>query len=310
MNADPRAAARAVDAPLSATRASGGQTPAADGVCAHCGLPTAAGRRFCCPGCAAAFEMIQGLGLGRYYQQRLLDPALRAPRPEVAERWDLSRAVVAHGDGTCELSMAIDGLQCGACVWLIESVLAHEPTVQTGRVNMTSRRLRLVWRGAAEDAAQLVARIEALGYRLIPFDAAALEAAQDRTGRALVRAMAVAGFAAINVMLISIGIWAGEAAGWLDNMGPGTRDLFHWFSALIALPAIAYAGMPFFKSAIAALRQYRSNMDVPISIGVILVTTMSVVENFNHGQHTYYDSAVTLLFFLLIGRVLDHRARG
>jgi Cu2+-exporting ATPase len=283
---------------------------ASEAVCAHCGLPAPARRRFCCPGCAAAFETIQGLGLGRYYQQRLLDPAMRAPRPDAGERWDLDRAVVVNPDGTCELSMAIDGLQCGACVWLIETILARDPTVLTGRVNMTSRRLRLLWRGDATQANDLVHRIEALGYRLIPYDAAALDAAQDRTGRALIRAMAVAGFAAANVMLISIGIWAGEAAGWLDGMGPATRDLLHWFSALIALPAIAYAGMPFFRSAAGALRHFRSNMDVPISVGVALVTGMSLVGTFNHAVHTWFDSAITLLFFLLIGRVLDHRARG
>jgi Cu2+-exporting ATPase len=116
----------------------------------------------------------------------------------------------------------------------------------------------------------------------------------------------VAGFAAGNVMLSSIGIWAGLAQG----MGPATRDLLHWVSALVAMPAIAYAGMPFFRSAFAALRRRRTNMDVPISIGIILVSAMSLVETVQGAEHTYFDSAATLLFFLLIGRVLDHRARG
>ena len=272
--------------------------------------PRRTGRRFCCPGCAAAFETIQTLGLGRYYAQRILDPALRAPRPDTAERWDLSRYVTTRTDGAHELTLAVDGLQCGACVWLIESVLAREPIVLQGRVNMTTRRLRLVWRGAAEQADTLVGQIERLGYRLVPFDAASLSAAQDETGRALLRALAVAGFAAGNVMLMSIGIWAGEVGGLLHDMGPATRDLLHWVSALIAMPAIAYAGRPFFASAVAALRHGRTNMDVPISLGVILVTGMSLVQTMQGGAHTYFDSAITLLFFLLIGRVLDHRARG
>ncbi len=275
-------------------------------LCAHCGLPAGEGRRFCCPGCAAAYETIRGLGLGRYYEQRRLDPAARAPRPETAERLDLERHVTARGDGTCELMLAVDGLQCGACVWLIESVLGRDGAVAQARVNMTSRRLRLVWRGAAAEAARLIGLVEALGYRLIPFDAACLEAGRDRTGRELLRALAVAGFAAGNVMLLSIGVWAGLVQG----MGPATRELMHFVSALIALPAIAYAGMPFFASAFAALRQRRTNMDVPISLGVILVTAMSLQQSFAGGEHTYFDSAVTLLFFLLIGRYLDHLARG
>jgi Cu2+-exporting ATPase len=281
-----------------------------DSVCVHCGLPAPSGRRFCCLGCAAAFETIQTLGLGRYYRQRVLDPALRPPRPDITPRLDLARHVATRADGTHELALAIDGLQCGACVWLIESVLAQEAAVQTGRVNMTTRRLRLVWRGAAEDAERLVGRIEALGYRLVPFDTAALATSSDQTGRALLCALAVAGFAAGNVMLISIGIWAGEGAGWLHDMGPATRDLLHWVSALIALPAIAYAGRPFFISAITALRHGRTNMDVPISLGVVLVTGMSLAQTIAGGEYTYFDSAAALLFFLLIGRVLDHRARG
>ena len=278
--------------------------------CIHCGQPALSGRRFCCPGCAAAFEVIQALGLGRYYAQRVLDPALRAPRPDTADRWDLARYVTLRSDGAHELTLAVDGVQCGACVWLIESVLAREPDVLQGRVNMTTRRLKLVWRGAAGQADALVATIERLGYRLVPFDAASLATAQDATGRALLRALAVAGFAAGNVMLLSIGIWAGEVGGLLHDMGPATRDLLHWVSALIAMPAIAYAGRPFFASAAAALRHGRTNMDVPISLGVILVTGMSLAQTMQGGAHTYFDSAITLLFFLLIGRVLDHRARG
>ena len=136
--------------------------------CAHCGQPAAPGRRFCCSGCVVAFETIQGLGLGTYYRQRLLDPAKRPPRPEVTDRWDLVRYIATMPDGSHELTLAVDGLQCGACVWLIESVLAREPGVEVGRVNMTSRRLKLVWSGGIEQAQHLIDRVESLGYRLAP----------------------------------------------------------------------------------------------------------------------------------------------
>jgi len=272
----------------------------------HCGLPAPAGRRFCCPGCAAAFETIQGLGLGSYYRERVLDPAARAPRPESAERWDLGRCITTAPDGTHAMTLAVDGLQCGACVWLIESALGREPALASGRVNMTTRRLRLTWKGAAGDAERFVGLVERLGYRLVPFDPAALAAAQDRTERQLLRALAVAGFAFANIMLASVGIWA----GFVQGMGPATRSLLYWESALIALPAVAYAGRPFFRSAWAALRHGRTNMDVPISVGVLLVTALSLSQVIQGGEHAYFDSACSLLFFLLIGRVLDHRARG
>ena len=290
-------------------RGGGGLFPTTT-TCAHCGQTAPTNERFCCPGCAVAFDTIERLGLNRYYRQRLLDPAARAPRPEHDTGIDLTRYTVANPDGAHTLSLAVDGLQCGACVWLIETVLARDPAVTAARVNMTSRQLKLTWTGPAEDGARLTGLVGQLGYRLVPFDAQALAGARDVTGQKLLRALAVAGFAAGNVMLISIGLWAGDAAGWLASMGPATRDLLHWVSALIALPAIAYAGRPFFASAAAALRHGRTNMDVPISVGVVLITTMSLIQTFAHGRDTYYDSAVALLFFLLIGRVLDHRARG
>jgi Cu2+-exporting ATPase len=92
-------------------------------------------------------------------------------------------------------------------------------------------------------------------------------------------------------------------------MSQETRDLFHWLSAAIALPAAAYAGQPFFQSAFRALRAGRTNMDVPISIGVVLALGMSLVETAMHAEHAFFDSAIMLLFFLLCGRALDHAVR-
>ena len=283
-----------------------GAALAADAACAHCGQGVAAGTRFCCPGCATAFATIESLGLGSYYASRVLDPAARAPRPEPAQRGDLAAAIAPGAKGGHELVLAVDGLHCGACVWLIESVLARDPALRSGRVNLTTRRLRLAWDGPAELAGRFVTAVERLGYRLVPFNAACLATAGDAMLRGLMRALAVAGFAATNVMLNSVAVWA----GLVQDMGPATRGLLHWVSALVAMPAIAYAGMPFFRSAFAALRHGRTNMDVPISVGVVLVTAMSLAETIAGEQHIYFDSAVSLLFFLLIGRVLDHAARG
>lgn len=279
--------------------------------CLHCGLEvgtgSTGGAEFCCAGCEAAYHLVQGLGLERYYAKRQLDPAARPMRPdEDGAPQDFAAHASAAADGIQTLHLMVEGLQCAACVWLIESVLSRQPSVVSARINMTTRRLVLKWQGAAEDADPIIQPVAALGYRLVPFDPALLDAETRRRERELLRAMVVAGFAAGNVMLLSISVWAGHYQG----MGPATRDFLHWLSALIALPAIAYAGVPFFRSALAALAARRVNMDVPISLAVVLAAGMSLFDTIQGREHAYFDSAITLLFFLLIGRYLDQRARG
>jgi Cu2+-exporting ATPase len=281
---------------------------AADRLCRHCGAPFQGEGTFCCHGCAGAFHLIQSLGLGRYYDQRVTDPAQPPTRPDEAETaLDLSAWTrpIARTDGAAaehELTLMIEGLQCGACVWLIEQTLQRQPGVTLARVAMSTRRLTLRWRDAETAPEPLVQLVNRLGYRLVPCDPGRLASEADKESKQLLTAMAVAGFAAGNIMLMSVSVWSGA--------DQNTRDFLHWISALIAIPAIAYAGRPFFSSALTALRAGRTNMDVPISLAVMLAPSVSLYETFRSGEHAYFDSAVTLLFFLLIGRYLDRRARG
>mgnify|MGYP006422109837 CR=1 FL=1 len=229
----------------------------------------------------------------------------KTPDPE-GDALDLSAYVRADPDGLNRLALMVEGIHCGGCVRKIESALQALDGVREARVNMSTRRLNVVWQGAPARAGEIVARLDGLGFTAVPYDPARLSGQDAGQARELLRSMAVAGFAAANVMLLSVSVWAGHAQGMADS----TRDLLHWFSALIALPAIVYAGRPFYRSALAALRGGRTNMDVPISLAVLLAGGMSLAETINSGPHAYFDSAVTLLFFLLIGRYLDHRARG
>ncbi len=275
--------------------------------CRHCGTAFAGSGDFCCGGCTAAYGLVQSLGLARYYEQKVCDPAQRPTRPDtLPEALNLAAWIKPLDAGRSRLTLMVDGLQCGACVWLIEQTLLRQPGVVAARVALSTRRLTLDWRDGAVDPAALVDLVARLGYRLVPCDPERLAAATAVQAKELLRCMAVAGFAAANIMLLSVSVWSGA----VGDMSVGTRDLLHWISALIAIPAIAYAGRPFFRSAWAALSNRRSNMDVPISIAVILAPSVSLVETFTSGAHAYFDSAVTLLFFLLIGRYLDQQARN
>jgi P-type Cu2+ transporter len=220
--------------------------------------------------------------------------------------FDYESLVTRADDGARRFEAAIDGMTCAACIGEIEQGLRDLPGLDAARVNYANRRLALEWRDDAFDLSGAFERLRRMGYRLHPFELAESERAEIETSRWLLRCLAIAGFAAMNVMLLSVGVWVGGGGGDID---PATRDLFHGVSALIALPAAAFAGQPFFKSAFAALRARRLNMDVPISLGVLLALGMSVHETLAHAEHAYFDSATMLLAFLLLGRFLDHAMR-
>jgi len=204
------------------------------------------------------------------------------------------------GLGVETSTFTVDGLRCAGCIAKLESGLPQISGVVSARVNFTSKRVRIDHAATLADE-DLLSAIDRLGFKAQLFVGDS-DAAAKRESRRLMTALAVAGFAAMNVMLLSVSIWSGADGA--------TRTLFHWLSAAIALPAIAYAGRPFFTSAWSALRYGRTNMDVPISIGVTLTAAMSLYETMIGGAHAYFDGAVMLLFFLLAGRFLDSAMRA
>ncbi|MEH6751478.1 MAG: heavy metal translocating P-type ATPase, partial [Paracoccaceae bacterium] len=205
-----------------------------------------------------------------------------------------------HKDARIALSLPT--IHCSACISTVERSLAAVPGVKSARVNLTLKRATIEAEvGVTPD--QLVTLLRQTGYEAHELDAGTLSLTQnDKVGRDLLMRMAVSGFAMMNVMLLSVAVWSGAT--------DATRDLFHWISAAIALPTLAFSGVPFYKSAWSALRVRRSNMDVPIVTALLLAVVASIWETALSGHHAYFDAAVALVFFLLTGRYLDHRTRA
>ncbi|MBX4935531.1 cation-translocating P-type ATPase [Rhizobium bangladeshense] len=207
------------------------------------------------------------------------------------------------GAGLRQLDLSVPDVHCGGCISTIEKALSALAFVRRARVNLTARRVTCVYEETIQDRetdpSEILTAINAAGYRAHLFTPAAPE--NDRTRNQLLLAVGVSGFAAANIMLLSVSVWSGADAA--------TRDMFHWISAMIAAPALIYAGRFFFKSAWNALKRGRTNMDVPISLAVTLSYAVSLWETAHHGEHAWFDATVSLLFFLLIGRTLDHIMR-
>jgi Cu2+-exporting ATPase len=194
----------------------------------------------------------------------------------------------------------VPAIRCAGCISKIETGLAELDGIESARVNFSTKRVAIRHEPGLKET-QLVTALRQLGFEAQPVVDNPLGEDKAET-RLLLRALAVAGFGMMNIMLLSISVWSGAEGS--------TREMFHWISGLIAIPVIAYSGRPFFSSALMALRYKRTNMDVPISIGVILATGLSIYETVTGGEHAYFESAVMLLFFLLAGRALDATMRA
>lgn len=215
----------------------------------------------------------------------------------------IARAVSkASSVNDARIVLSVPTVHCAACMRKIEQHLEQLPGVDEARVNLSLKRC-IISGNSHLQSNQLINSIKSLGYPAEELDAKLLEQGRDDPhGRALLTRLAVAGFAMMNVMLLSISVWAGAEGQ--------TRDMFHWVSAMIAIPATLYAAMPFFLNAWSVLRHARLNMDVPISLAILLALGTSIWETTLSGEHAYFDAAIALTFFLLIGRYLDHRTRS
>lgn len=201
------------------------------------------------------------------------------------------------GQGLRTTDLSVPSVHCAGCIRTVEAGLAKLPGVRHARVNLSTKRASVTWSG--DEPPDLLAALDGLGFpgHLTEPDTAQ---ADPELGR-LIRALAVAGFSAMNIMLLSVSVWSGADTA--------TRHAFHWISAALALPCLLYSGRIFFVSAWSALRRGRTNMDVPISIGVVLAFGLSLYDTIHNGPHAYFDAATSLIFFLLIGRTLDHVMR-
>ncbi|MAI62066.1 MAG: hypothetical protein CBB87_06190 [Micavibrio sp. TMED27] len=214
-------------------------------------------------------------------------------------------ATPTENEGELSINLLANGIYCAACIQKIESTIRKEKNVTYVRLNFSTKKLLIKWTGKPEEANNFVKKIENLGYQPAPYNLETQQSEVRKQERFLLLCLGVSGFAMGNIMLLSVSLWMTDA----ETMGPAMRDFLHWVSAIIAIPTLLYAGRPFYRSAFSVLHKGHTNMDVPITVALFLASSISLYEVINSAEHVYFDSSVMLLFFLLIGRYLDFRAK-
>jgi len=320
MHRPPDVAALPVEAPAAVRIAP--QARARDGaagvVCYHCGEPNPpaprwrlrlddADRAFCCAGCMGIAQTIRAAGLEAFYARRDA-PAERAAATDAATvdaaaAAEIAGLVTHSADGTCAVSLLLEGIRCAACVWLNESWLERQPGVIDARVNFATRRARVSWDPRQTELAALLRAVAAIGYRAHPYDPRRREALARRESRALLVRTVLALFAMMQVMMFAV-----PAYITADGVAPESQALLDWASLVLTLPVVLYCAAPFFRGAVRDLRLRRLGMDVPVALGVGGAFVASVWASVTGGGAVYYDSVTMFVALLLIARYVELRA--
>jgi Cu2+-exporting ATPase len=292
--------------------------------CYHCGLPVPPGSDYrvtiegethemCCPGCQAVAEAIVDAGLTDYYKYRtdqaktgkgLVPEALQ--QLELYDRPELQRSFVAvQSENVREAALILEGITCAACVWLNERHVNSLPGVIDFRVNYSTHRARLRWDDSQIHLSEILKAITAIGYIAHPFDPGRQEEIHKRERKLAMRRLAVAGLGMMQVMMISVGLYAGDYYG----IEPGMRNLLRWVALFLTVPVVLYSAQPFFTSAWRDIRRRQLGMDVPVSLAIGSAFVASTWATVTQGGEVYFDSVTMFTLFLLTSRFLEMGAR-
>jgi len=288
--------------------------------CFHCGAPNlregvwrevieGAPRAFCCAGCLAVAQTITAAGLAGFYASRTESAArLAAETGEEWTRWDEAAAAAGLvrevGPDRCEVSLLLEGLTCGACVWLLETWLARQPGVAEARINFANRRAMVAWNPGTTRLSHVLRAVSAVGYRAHPYDPARGEALARTERRALLLRMAVALLAMMQVMMFAIPAYLSS-----EGVAPEQLRLLEWASFVLTLPALCYSAAPFFRGAWRDVSRLGLGMDVPVALGIGAAFAASAWTTFTGTGVVYYDSVTMFIALLLIARYGELVAR-
>lgn len=283
----------------------------AQSLCAHCAAPMGAGAsgQFCCTGCEAVWATLHDCGLEHYY--KLSETAGKSGnRPSAVSSHAYldheeftARHVVVPTAGRHRVEMRLDGIKCGACLWLLEALPRLRSGLVSSRVDLGRSVITLEWVASETSLAAIADRVSSLGYEVRPIGTPASRANWRREDRTWLIDIAVAGAISANVMAIAFALYSAHLA-WMDD---ATRQFLQWISVGLAAIAVFWPGRMFLRNACAAIRARRAHMDLPIALALLAGLLGGAVMTGLGREGVYFESVSMLVFLLLVGRFVQFR---
>ena len=299
------------------------QVPTREHDCYHCGLPIpddvdlavdieGTPHHMCCTGCQAVAQSIVSSGLIDYYRRRDAMPEqAREAMPDelkdlgLFDHPDFQQGFVKPiGEHEREAALILEGITCSACIWLNEQHVAHQPGVTAVDINYATRRARVRWDERKIKLSDILAAIQAIGYRAYPYDSARSEQISQRERRAALWRLFVAGFGMMQVMMYAFPVYIADG-----DMTADIESMMRWASLILTAPVVLYSAAPFFSHAWRDIKLRRLGMDVPVALGVGAAFVASCWATLTGKGEVYFDSVTMFVFFLLCGRYVEMLAR-
>ncbi|MBX3355852.1 MAG: heavy metal translocating P-type ATPase [Phycisphaeraceae bacterium] len=287
--------------------------------CAHCGEPCPAGapagangERFCCSGCRTVWGLIRGCGLGDYYRLRDAEGAVGTPAREMPRRrleLDSASFLEAQSEAVDDrrrrVVLGLDGLRCGACLWLIESLPRLRPGVISARVDAGRSAIEIDWDPHLIELSAIAELLSRLGYEVLPLRDRRERLDQRRADRAWLIRLGTSAVISANTMGIAFALYGGSFHG----MDPATRAYLQWISLGLAAVSVFVPGRILLRNAWFALRSRVPHVDLPISLALVAALAGGAWSTWRGGDGVYAESLSMLVMLLLAGRFVQFRSQ-
>ncbi|HFL8824289.1 MAG TPA: heavy metal translocating P-type ATPase [Candidatus Azoamicus sp. OHIO1] len=292
--------------------------------CFHCGLLIKSDCEFkieinkvlrfmCCPGCLAVAEFILENNLNEYYSYR------EKPSPSIKESYfeDL-KSFDIHDESEIQkdfiniknnkiasVILLIDGISCAACTWLIERHLKNIRGIKIISLNLITRKAKIEWYIEELTLNLILKEIKKIGYSASPYTLKKQEKQYTEESKRLLKKLIVAGIGMMQVMMLAIALYMGKKMDMIESY----KIFIRWISLIITTPILIYSAENIFYNAYKNLKMATLGMDVPIALSLLIAYFSSIYNMQYNLDHVYFDSISMFIFFLLIAKFLEMRAR-
>lgn len=281
--------------------------------CYHCGEDCVNGqvrlddKVFCCEGCKMVYGILNSHGMCAYYELNKQPGVNRrtSVRPDKFAFLDdenICRRLTSFRDDThTHVTFYLPQIHCSSCLWVLEHLHQLNKGIISCKVNFTRREVAIVFNHNTLSLRRVAELLTSIGYE--PYISLNdLKDHKPRAQKAMILQLGVAGFCFANIMLLSFPEYLG-----IEHAEKGLLLAFRYLGLALSLPVVFYSAQPFYKTAIGGLRQRFLNMDAGIVVAIIVTFARSLYEVLSGTGSGYFDSLSGIVFFMLIGRVLQDR---